>query len=174
MQRLHQHLKRHYPLVMASLILSPNALLAATVGAGDNVNFSPTVVSNFCDVSSTGGTLAVEKKRGVITSDASQSGNFNGPQAPATIAVASNLTATGTVVVDPPVLTGGTAATSSEVKLGSGSYNSTAQSLNLGSDGSLANTNVHVRFSTTSNGNRFANGTYGAVATVTCTDNGAR
>ncbi len=144
--------------------------MAATIGASQNVDFSPTVVSNFCDINTTGGSLAVERKRGVITSDSSLSGTFSGTQTPGTIAVVSNLTSAGTVIVDPPKLSGGTAATASELKLGNGSYSSTAQSLNLGSDGNLASTNLHVRFSTTGNGNKFANGTYSAVATVTCTD----
>ena len=148
--------------------------MAATIGASQNVDFSPTVVSNFCDITTTGGSLAVERKRGLITSDSSLSGTFSGTQTPGTIAVVSNLTSAGTVIVDPPTLSGGTAATASELKLGNSSYSSTAQSLNLGSDGNLASTNLHVRFSTTSNGNKFANGTYNAVATVTCTDDANR
>ena len=170
----HQHTKRHSLLAFATLVLTPNTLLAATIGTSQTVDFSPTVVSNFCDISTTGGSLGVERKRGMITSDASQAGNFSGTQSPGTIAVVSNLTASGTIIVDPPKLSGGTEASTSEIKLGNGSYSSTAESLNLGSDGNLSSTNVHVRFTTTGNGNKFANGTYSAVATVTCTDNAAR
>ncbi len=159
---------------LLSLVLLPATTMAATIGTSQNVDFSPTVVNNFCDITTTGGSLAVERKRGLITSDSSLSGTFSGTQAPGTIAVVSNLTSAGTVIVDPPKLSGGTAATTSEVKLGNGPYSSTAQSLNLGSDGNLPSTNLHVRFSTSSNGNRFANGTYNAVATVTCTDDANR
>ncbi len=160
--------------VLLSLVFMPATTLAAPIGASQNVDFSPTVVSNFCDITTTGGALAVEKKRGLITSDSTLSGTFNGTQAPGTIAVVSNLTSAGTVIVDPPKLSGGTAASTSELKLGNSSYSSTAQSLNLGSDGNLPSTNLNVRFSTTSNGNKFANGTYNAVATVTCTDDATR
>ncbi len=152
----------------------PNTLMAATIGNSKIVDFSPTVVSNFCDISTTGGSLAVEKKRGLITSDSSLSGTFSGTQMPGTVSVVSNLSSDGTVIVDPPTLSGATAATKSELKLGNGSYSSDAQSLNLDNDGNLASTNLHVRFSTTGNNNKFANGTYNAMATVTCTDDATR
>lgn len=158
---------------LLSLSVAPNALMAATVGSVQKVDFSPTVVSQFCDVTTTAGSLAVEKKRGLITSDSSIGGagsSFNATQGPGTIAVVSSLTASGAVIVDPPVLTGTTAATTSEFKLGSGSYTNTAQVLQLGSDGDVASTPLHVRFSTTQSGGKFANGTYSAVSTVTCTD----
>lgn len=170
MPPLIQRRQRFCHAALLSLVLSPNALMAATVGGVQNVDFSPTVVNNFCDISTTGGSLAVERKRGLITSDSGQPGSFTGTQAPGTIAVVSNLSSAGAVIVDPPQLTGVTAPTTSELKLGGGSYASTAQNLNLGADGNIASTNLHVRFTTTSNGNRFANGTYSAVATVTCTD----
>ena len=167
-----QPLTRAVQLGVVAALLSPNNLLAATIGASKSVDFSPTVVSNFCDISTTGGSLAVEKKRGLITSDSSQPGNFSGTQGPGTISVVSNLTAQGTIVVDPPKLTGLTPATTSEIKLDSGNYNNSPQSVTLGSDGNLASTNLHVRFTTNDNNSKFANGTYSAVATVTCTDGG--
>ena len=170
MPQLIQRRQRFCHAALLSMVLSPHALMAATVGGVQNVDFSPTVVNNFCDISTTGGSLAVERKRGLITSDSGQPGSFTGTQAPGTIAVVSNLSSAGAVIVDPPLLTGATAPTTSELKLGGGSYASTAQNLNLGADGNIASTNLHVRFATTGNGNRFANGTYSAVATVTCTD----
>ena len=168
------HRQRLGHAALLSAVLFPNATLAATVGASQSVEFSPTVVSNFCDITTSGGALAVERKRGLISSDSSLAGSFSGNQMPGSIAVVSNLTSAGTVIVDPPKLSGGTAATTSELKLGNGSYSSTAQSLNLGSDGNLPSTNLNVRFSTTGNGNKFANGTYSAMATVTCTDDASR
>lgn len=95
----------------------------------------------------------------MIRSDSSIGGagsSFSGTQGPGKIAVVSSLTASGAVIVDPPVLTGTTAATTSEFK--------------LGIDGDVASTPLHVRFSTTQTGGKFANGTYSAVSTVTCTD----
>lgn len=160
--------------VLLSLALMPSSTMAATIGATQSVDFSPTVVNNFCDISTTGGSLAVEKKRGLITSDSSQSGAFSGTQAPGTITVVSNLSTDGAVIVDPPKLTGTTAPTTSELKIGNGFYSSQAQIVKVGSDGNLASTNLNVRFSTTANNGKFANGTYDAVATVTCTDNGTR
>jgi len=159
---------------LLSVVLMPTTTLAASIGTSQNVDFSPTVVNNFCDITTTGGSLAVEKKRGLITSDSGLAGTFSGTQAPGTIAVVSNLTSAGTVIVDPPKLSGTTAATMSELKLGNGAYSGDPQSLNLNSEGNLASTNLHVRFSTTGNGNKFANGTYNAVATVTCTDDAKR
>lgn len=175
MPQLIQRRQRFCHAALLSLVLSPHALMAATVGGVQKVDFSPTVVSQFCDVSTTGGSLAAEKKRGLITSDSAAGAtgsSFTGTQGPGTIAVVSNLNSTGAVVVDPPQLTGPTAATTSELKLGSASYVSAAQSLKLTDDGSLASTPLHVRFTTTSTGGKFANGTYSAVATVTCTDDG--
>ena len=109
----------------------------------------------------------------MITSDSAESGNFPGTRAPGTIAVVSNLGSTGAVVVDPPVLTGGTTPNSSELKLNSGAYDPKAQTLKLDADGNIAKADVHVRFTTASN-SKFANGTYSAVATVTCTDDGTK
>jgi hypothetical protein len=175
MPQLIQPHQRFLHAALLSLVVTPNALFAATVGGVQTVDFSPTVVNNYCDVSTTGGSLVVEKKRGLITSDSGLTGTFNGTGVPGTLAVASNLISTGSVIVDPPVLKGGTAADTSELRLGSSStWANTAQTLTPGSDGNIASTNLHVRFTTTSNGSKFANGTYNAVATVTCTDNGTK
>jgi hypothetical protein len=87
--------------------------------------------------------------------------------------VVSNLSNSGSVVVDPPSLTGGTTPGTSELKLNTGSYGSAAQTLNLDADGNIAKADVHVRF-TTANNSKFANGTYSAAATVTCTDDGKK
>ncbi|MEY4430647.1 MAG: hypothetical protein RLZZ533_583, partial [Cyanobacteriota bacterium] len=77
---------------------------------------------------------------------------------------------TAFVKVENPTLAGGTQATTSQVRLGSsGTWGTSAQS-NLGTDGAMAATPMHVRFSTTNNNSRFANGTYTATATVSCYD----
>ena len=75
---------------LLSLVLLPTTTMAATIGAGQNVDFSPTVVNNFCDITTTGGSLAVERKRGLITSDSSLSGTFSGTQTPGTLAARHN------------------------------------------------------------------------------------
>jgi hypothetical protein len=85
----------------------------------------------------------------------------------------SNLGSTGAVVVDPPVLTGGTKPNTSELKLNSGPYDLNPQALKLDADGSIAKASVDVRFTAASN-SKFANGTYSAVTTVTCTDDGKK
>jgi hypothetical protein len=46
---------------LPSLAVDPNALMAATVGSVQKVDFSPTVVSRLCDFTTTAGSLAVEK-----------------------------------------------------------------------------------------------------------------
>jgi hypothetical protein len=177
MPQLIQPHQRFLHAALLSLVVAPNALFAATVGGVQKVDFSPTVVSQFCDVSTTGGSLAAEKKRGLITSDSAggaTGSSFTGTQGPGTIAVVSNLNSTGAVIVDPPQLTGPTKATTSEFKLGTDAYGTAAQSLKLKDDGTLASTALHVRFTTTDTGGKFANGTYSAVATVTCTDDGSK
>lgn len=75
-------------------------------------------------------------------------------------------------MIDPPSLTGGTFATVSELSVNGSAYSSVAYPLSLDDTGTLATTPVNVRFSTTENKSKFANGTYSAMATVTCTDDG--
>lgn len=163
--------------LMASLgssILVPTSTLAGTIGANEPVGFGPTVVSSFCDISTGAGSLGVAKDRRLITSDASETGPFSGSLSPASISAASNLSGTGALVVDAPTLGGGpTAATTGQVRLGSGAWGTTG-TVSLGADGSLSATNVNVKFQTTNNSNKFANGTYTASATATCTDNGTK
>ena len=156
-----------------SSILLPAATWAGTIGANEPVGFGPTVVSSYCDLSTGAGSLGVANNRNLITSDSTSGGPFSGSLSPGTIAAASNLSSTGALVVDAPTLTGGTAATTSQVRLGAGTW-ATSGMVNLGSDGSLSATNVHVKFQTTNNNSKFDNGTYLASATVTCTDNGTK
>ena len=158
---------------VGSSILLPAATWAGTIGANEPVGFGPTVVSSYCDLSTGAGSLGVARNRNLITSDVGESGPFSGSLSPGTISAASNLSNTGALVVDAPTLTGGTAATTSQVRLGAGTW-ATSGMVNLGSDGSLSATNVHVKFQTTNNNNKFDNGTYLASATVTCTDNGTK
>jgi hypothetical protein len=112
----------------------------------------------------------VRTNRSLITSDVAEGGNYNGTLAAATVAATSNLTSTAFVKVENPTLAGGTQATTSQVRLGSSGTWATSAQTNLGTDGSMAATPMHVRFSTTNNNSRFANGTYTATATVSCYD----
>ncbi|MFZ9271567.1 MAG: hypothetical protein ACO23C_10050 [Prochlorococcaceae cyanobacterium] len=143
---------------------------AAQVGASQSVNFGQALISSSCTLSSSDGSIGVRTNRSLITSDSGETGNFNGNLAAATIAAVSNLTSNGFIRVDNPTLTGGsTQATTSQVRMGTGSWDTSAQ-VNLDNDGTLATTPLHVRFSTTNDNNRFANGTYSASATVSCYD----
>ena len=143
---------------------------AAQVGASQSVNFGQALISSSCTLSTSDGSIGVRTNRSLITSDSGETGNFNGNLAAATVAAVSNLTSSGFVRVDNPTLTGGsTAATSSQVRMGSGSWDTSAQ-VNLDTEGSLPITPLHVRFSTTNDNNRIANGTYSASATVSCYD----
>jgi hypothetical protein len=143
---------------------------AAQVGPNQSVNFGQALISNSCTLTTSDGSMGVRTNRSLITSDVGEGGNYNGTLAAATITAASNLTSTGFVKVENPTLGGGTGATSAQVRLGTtGAWGSTAQA-NLGTDGSMSAVPLHVRFSTTSNNGRFANGTYTASATVSCYD----
>lgn len=171
--RLHHHLASAG---LGAALLTP-ALLggffsasAAQVGPSQGINFGQALINNSCTLTTSDGSIGVRTNRGLITSDSGEGGNFNGTLAAATISAVSNLTSTGYVKVENPTLNGTTAATSSQVKFGTGNaWGSSAQE-NLGSDGTMAATPLHVRFSTTANNNRFANGTYTASATVSCYD----
>lgn len=154
----------------ASGLSSFTSVAAAQVGPSQGVNFGQALISNSCTLTTSDGSIGVRTNRGLITSDSAEGGNFNGTLAAATISAVSNLTNTGFVRVENPTLSGATAATSSQVRLGSsGAWGTSAQS-NLGVDGTMAATPLHVRFTTNSNNNRFANGTYTASATVSCYD----
>jgi len=166
---------RRGPGLWASLLLSPTligsfcSVGAAQVGPNQGVNFGQALITNSCTLTTSDGSIGVRTNRSMITSDTAEGGNFNGTLAAATISAQSNLNNIGFVQVDNPTLTGTTAATTSQVKLGSGAWGASGQ-VNLGPDGSLASTPLHVKFSTTNNGTRFANGTYTASATVSCYD----
>lgn len=155
----------------ATLLSSVYAAASAQVGPSPSVNFGQALISSSCTLSTSDGSIGVRTNRSLITSDSAESGNFNGTLAAATVSAVSNLTSTGFVKVENPTLAGGsTAATTSQLKLGTGGTWGTSAQVNLGADGSLGATPLHVRFSTTNNGSRFANGTYTASATVSCFD----
>lgn len=146
---------------------------AAQVGPSQNINFGQALISSSCTLTTSDGSIGVRTNRNLITSDSGEGGNFNGTLAPATIAAVSNLTSTAFVKVEKPTLSGTTAANSSQVKLISPGVPATwadSAQVNLGADGTLAATPLHVKFTTSSNNNRFANGTYTASATVSCFD----
>jgi len=149
--------------------LCPGAMAQVQVGTNQGVNFGQALINSACTVSTSDGSIGVRANRNLITSDSAEGGNFTGTLAAGTVSAVSNLSSTSFVKVDNPTLTGTTAATTAQVKLGSGGWGSSGQ-VNLGADGTLAATPLHVKFSTTSNNNRFANGTYTASATVSCYD----
>ncbi len=154
------------------LITAPGAAFAATVGSGGTVNFGQTVVSNSCAISATDGSIGVSGNRNLITSDSGAgtgSAKFNGTLAAASISALSNLTITGSVIVETPTLSGGSTPSSSELKIGNTGWSAQKMVLPLGSEGELASTPVHVKFSPPA-GSKFANGTYTASTTVTCSD----
>jgi len=159
------------PLAMASAVISVTSASTAAlaqVGSQQNVNFGQALITNSCTLTTSDGSIGVSKNRNLITSDIGEGGTYNGALAAATVTAASNLTSNGFVKVENPLLSGGTVASTSQVRLGSsGAWGTTAQA-NLGTDGSMNAVPLHVRFSTTSNNNRFANGTYTASATVSC------
>ena len=156
-------------LLTPALIGSFCSVAAAQVGPSQGVNFGQALINSSCTVSTSDGSIGVRSNRSLITSDSLEGGNFTGTLAAATVSAVSNLTTTGFVKVDNPTLTGTTVASTAQVKLGTGTWGSSGQ-VNLGADGTLAATPLHVKFSTTSNNNRFANGTYTASATVSCYD----
>lgn len=169
---------RHTALVSGALLAATTTLLgtfcsvaAAQVGPSPTVNFGQALISSSCTLNTSDGSIGVRTNRSLITSDSAETGNYNGTLAAATISAVSNLTNTGFVKVENPTLSGGsTAATTSQLRLGTGGTWGTSAQVNLGADGSLSATPLHVRFSTTNNGSRFANGTYTASATVSCFD----
>ena len=154
-------------------IYMPTTTLAGTIGSPGDLKFSPAILSSFCDLNIGNGSLGSNVNRQEITSDNAQPGQFAGTRTAGNIAATSNLDATGAVVIDPPVLTGGTLATSNGLSVDSGAnYQETSVALPLDATGTLKTTPVDVKFLTTNNKGKFANGTYSAQARVTCTDNG--
>jgi len=151
-------------------LLAPNPVRAVTVGAATPVNYTPVVVSSFCNITESNGALGFIQNAKTITSDINEIGNYSAGRSAASFSVASNLV-TGTVIIDAPLLTGPTAANTSELRIGSGTYSASAVTAPLDANGALASTTVNVKFTTAAT-SKFANGTYGATATLTCTDNG--
>ena len=145
---------------------------AGTIGTPSELKFSPAILSSFCDLNIGNGSLGSDVNRHQITSDAIEKGQYSGSRTSGSISAVSNLDNSGAVVIDPPFLAGGTLATVSELSVNGSAYSSVAYPLSLDGTGTLATTPVNVRFSTTENKNKFANGTYSAMATVTCTDDG--
>lgn len=154
----------------ALLITTQTTSAAAQVGPSQGVNFGQALISNSCTVTTSDGSIGVRTNRSLITSDTTEGGSYNGTLAAATITASSNLAAPAFVRVENPTLTGTTAATTSQLRFGTSTTWGTSATQTLGSDGSLAATPLHVKFATTSNNNRFANGTYTASATVSCFD----
>ena len=146
---------------------------AGTMGTPSDLKFNPAIVSSFCDLNIGNGSLGSSVNRKVITSDGVESGQYSGSRTSGSISALSNLDNSGSVVIDPPSLTGGTVPTVSELRVNSGSYSIVAVSLPLDASGTLATTPVNVKFSFANGGDKFANGTYSAQTTVTCTDNGS-
>jgi len=162
--------------VLTAMLLTPAlvggfcSVAAAQVGPSQGVNFGQALINSSCTLTTSDGSIGVRTNRSLITSDSGEGGNYNGTLANASVSATSNLTSNAFVKVENPTLTGTTPATTSYVRLGSdGTWGSAAQ-VNLGADGTLASTPLHVKFSTTNNGNRFANGTYTASTTVSCYD----
>lgn len=146
---------------------------AGAVGLPSDLKFSPAILSSFCDLNIGSGSLGSNSNRKEITSDNALPGQYSGSRTAGSIAATSNLDTTGAVVIDPPVLTGGTNATSNELTVyGSGKYQEQSIALSLDDSGTLKSTLIDVKFTTTENKGRFADGVYGAQANVTCTDNG--
>jgi hypothetical protein len=166
---------RHGSLI--TLLIAPNLLLAAhaaSVSGTEQLGFGQTVVNSQCAITPSNGAIGVKKDKTLITSDSSITGQYNSTPSAASISVTSNLTEAAKVIVDNVTLSGPTAATLSQVRLGSGTTYDNSAMVDLGTDGALASTAVNVKFETTNNKGRFDNGTYTASATVTCTDNGTK
>ena len=156
-------------------IYMPTTTLAVTIGSPGDLKFSPAILSSFCDLNIGNGSLGSNVNRQEITSDNALPGQYAGTRTAGNIAATSNLDTSGAVVIDPPVLTGGTLATSNGLSVDSGAkYQETSIALPLDATGTLKATPVDVKFLTTNNKGKFANGTYSAQARVTCTDDGAK
>ena len=154
---------------------APSPVTAATIGNTGLVNFSAIVVSSYCDIiTNVNGALAVTKNRKQITSDISLPGPFTGTPSAATFSVTSNLDSLGFVIVDGATLSGTTAATLNQVRVNSNPIYANTEQIALDTNGSLGPTTVNVKFETTNNNDKFANSTYTASATLTCTDDGTK
>ncbi|MEB3209454.1 MAG: hypothetical protein VKK63_11125 [Synechococcus sp.] len=171
-------IKSFFPALATAVSLGAGTYLttpafAGTIGTPSDLKFNPAILSSFCDLNIGNGSLGSNVNRQQITSDATQPGKYSGSRTSGSISAVSNLDNSGAVVIDPPSLTGGTPATVSQLSVNGSAYSSVAYPLSLDATGTLATTPVNVKFSTTNNNNKFANGTYSAMATVTCTDDGS-
>lgn len=138
---------------------------AQVVDGPDTVHFRAGVISSICTITATDGELGAATDRSVISSSAADfPGTIFGNPTSATIAIASNMGAGATLVAATPTLTGTTAPSTSQLKLGNLAYGPTSTQ-NLAADGSL-NTTLDVKFDAPVGG--FSNGTYTATAVVTC------
>lgn len=154
-------------------ILFPSYVDAATVGTPTNVNFSPVILDEYCNLSVTDGALAYANVLGIdyITSNPFRQGT------PANLNVTSNLNGSGIVVVDQPSLTGNDTPESYAVgspltgTAASDSSSLARIAMNLNQDGSLS-TQVWVEFENFTR--KFKSGTYNASAVITCTNNGVK
>ncbi len=128
------------------------------------------VVSDSCSITDTGGELGFSLDRKTISTDSTPLGTgYHGHPHAASISVASNLVARAgaRVLIDSPVLTGGSGFSEAAVKT-TGSYGSLA-SIDIPSSGIVSNADLHVKFT---NNNGFASDSYAVAATLTCTDAG--
>lgn len=155
--------------LLAAAIAAP-PVSAAPVGGPNTVRYRAGVVANLCNMVTTDGELAAQNDRTLISSDVSQFGAnaYSGSPSPATVAIRTNMGNTAVIVADQPLLSGGTAASVSQVSMNGQSYGSVSK-LSTGADGNL-DADINVRF--TPQGSAFQNGVYTATAIVTCTDDG--
>lgn len=151
--------------VLAATVGTP--LTAAPMGGG--------TLSNSCILTATPGTLGFSLDKLTISTDSTQLGaGYTGTAAAATIAAATNMySGTGpNIIMDAPVLTGDTAATSL-VKITGGTAGAYAASdtLAITSSGQIVSTPINIKFT---KGTAFDLGAYSSVATITCTDDGTK
>ena len=154
----------------------PIKVLAATVGtplAAEPMGSG--TLSNSCILIATPGTLGFSLDKLTISTDSTQLGTgYTGTAAPASIAAATNMYsgAGPNIIMDTPVLTGDTAATSL-VKITGGTPGTYAASdtLAITNSGQIVSTPINVKFTKAT---AFVLGGYSSVATITCTDDGAK
>lgn len=146
------------------LIQAP--LQAATIGSPTTADYAQTVIGDECSVEALNGALGFSPDKTTITSNPGV--GTQGSAAPSNVSVSTNL-ANVTLVADAPTLTlqtGTPAANTGTVRFGTNVF-SASNAVELANNGSA---NLDVRFVTTSGA--FANGTYTATATITCTNDG--
>ena len=151
--------------VLAATVGTP--LTAAPMGGG--------TLSNSCILTATPGTLGFSLDKLTISTDVNELGaGYTGTAAAATIAAATNMySGTGpNIIMDAPVLTGDTAATSLvQITGGSAGAYAASDTLAITSSGQIVSTPINVKFTKAT---AFVLNTYSSVATITCTDNGTK